>query len=598
MWIGVVMPSIQHRFADQVRRAPDAVAVSCGQVRLTYRELDQRANQLAHRLLDLGVRPEDPVAVLMERSADLVVAILAVVKAGGCFLPLHETYPLRRMQWILDQVGEPVLLTDRATMKGRDLPHGGPMVVVDAEEPRPAPPPPSVHDPGVDSTADQLAYIIYTSGSSGEPKGVAVTHRGVLEVALDSCWDTGWHERVLMVAPYAFSVSTYELWVPLLRGGCLVVAPPGVPTVESLRQLIAGGRITGLHLTAGLFRVLADEDPRCLAGVREVLTGGDVIAASAVRRVLQACPGLTVRATYGQTEATLFTMSMPMRDPESAAGGIPLGRPLDGVRHYVLDERLRPVPSGRVGELYLAGDRLARGYVQRADLTAQSFVADPFSAGGERMYRTGDLVRESPDGLLEFVGRDNDQVKIRGFRVEPREIEEVLAAHPGVADVAVIARESSSGDKQVVAYVVPGPTGVDVDGLRRLTAESLPGYMVPAAFVVLTGLPLTPNGKLDRRALPEPTLRDVDQQPPDGVRQKLLCAILADVFGVAQVGVHDSFFDLGGQSLQAMRIVNQIRQAFGVDLGIGDIFEAPTVAELDRKLDSREPVAQPARTER
>ncbi|MFF4378202.1 amino acid adenylation domain-containing protein [Kitasatospora sp. NPDC001547] len=578
----VASPSLQGHFTEQALRTPDAIAVSSGEVRLTYRELDERANRLAHRLGELGVVAESPVAVLMERSADLVVAILAVLKAGGCYLPLHSAYPLPRKQWIVEHCAAPVLLTDEA-MRRQGLPEVPEVVVVDGEKGLADHP---ATDPAVPVGPDGLAYVIHTSGSTGEPKGVAIAHRDALGLALDSIWADGRHERVLMVAPYAFNVSTYELWVPLLHGGRIVVAPPGDLDVHALRGLIAEERITGIHLTAGLFRVLAEEDPGCLAGVREVLTGGDVIAPSAVRRVLEHNPGLVVRAMYGATEATLFSTSSPMTAPFRADGPVGVGRPMDDVRLHVLDAELRPVPVGGVGELHIAGRGLARGYYNRPDLTAERFVANPFDAPGGRMYRTGDLVRVDRDGLLEYLGRANDQLKVMGFRVEPAEVEAVLARYPGLAHVAVVARESESGDKRLVAYYVP-ESDVEAGALRAHAVEQLPAYMVPTAFVSVPALPLTPNGKLDRRALPEP-VADAARRAPATERQRQLCALFAEVLGVPEIGVDDSFFEVGGQSLDAMRLVSRIRAALDVRLTVTDFFDVPSVAALEALLDRAE----------
>ncbi len=577
--------SVQERFAQVVARTPDAIAVSSPAEAVTYAELDERANRIARRLLGLGVRPEDPVMVLQERTVDMVASILAIVKAGALYLPLHSAYPLQRLQWIADSVGKPVLLAD-ATMRERGLPEVPVVVFVDSDtELRSLP----GADPGVRSELDHLVHVLYTSGSTGDPMGVAVTHRGVLGLALDSCWDGGGQERILMLAPYAFGVSTYELWVPLLRGGHLVLAPPGRLDVGTLRRLITEHDISAVHVTAGLFRVVADEAPECFTGVREVLTGGDVISAKAVQQVLAACPGTVVRATYGATEMSSFITNSPMRAPYSMGLTVPVGRGMDNTRLHVLDEQLRPLPTGEVGDLYVAGERLARGYYRRPGVTAERFVADPFAGAGQRMYRTGDQVRMRQDGLIEFVGRSGDQVKIRGYRVELAEVESVLARYHGLAHTVVVAREVEDGEKRLIAYVVgeDGEDGEpDIEGLRAHATELLPEYMVPSAFIPLDSLPLTPNGKVDRKALPEPLIESSSRyRTPETERQEILCTLFAEVLGVPRVGIDDSFFDLHGESLMAMRLISSIQARLGVELLVSDIFDAPTVAELDQQIE-------------
>ncbi|MFD5514667.1 amino acid adenylation domain-containing protein [Streptomyces sp. NPDC127066] len=537
-------------------------------------------------------QPRDPPDPPRAIRNGLAVALLAVLKEGAFYLPLHSGYPLERMQWIVDETSAPVLLTDRA-MRERGLPGGAVLVVVDEDEELAGLP---VGDPGVESRPEQLAYVMYTSGSTGRPKGVAVTHRDILDLVVDGMFGPGAHERVLMVAPYVFDPSTYELWVPLLHGGRTVVTPGDDLSVATLARLITEEAITGLQVTAGLFRVMAEEDPGCFANVREVITGGDVISPTAVQRVLEHCPDTVVRCAYGPTETTLFATQAPWTaaDADAVPAPIPVGRPLDRMRAYVLDETLTQVPAGVTGELYLAGAGLARGYFGRADLTAERFVADPLGPAGSRMYRTGDLARWSGEGLLEFIGRADDQVKIRGYRIELGEIEAVLGRFPGLSQVAVTASEDQPGDKRLVGYLVAeaGNHTLDTEALRTHAAGLLPEYMVPSAFVVLDRLPLTTNGKLDRRALPAPDLptKAGAGRGPRTPREEILCGLFAEVLGVLAVGIDDSFFELGGHSLLATRLVSRIRSILGVKLSIHKLLKTPTVAALSNlgQADSEE----------
>ncbi|WP_328345347.1 amino acid adenylation domain-containing protein [Streptomyces violaceus] len=566
-------PTLPGLFAAQAARTPDRVAVEEGSTRLTYRELDARAAALARELLACGAGPERRVAVAMDRSADLVVALLAVVRTGACYVPLDPRWPERRRRFVLADTGASVLLTD-------------------ARSPRALGPATARRHVTV-AHPDALAYVIYTSGSTGVPKGVAVTHRDVIALAADTRLSSGAHQRVLLHSSHAFDASTYEMWVPLLNGGRIVVAPPGPLTAARVVELVAGHGLTGMFLTIGLLRVLAEEAAGCFAGLREVWTGGERVPPEPLSAVLGACPGTTVVAVYGPTETTTFATCRTFAPGDHVQDAVPIGRPLDGTRVYVLDGSLGLVPPGTVGEVYLAGAGVARGYAQRPGPTAERFVADPFAAtyglSGERMYRTGDLARWTPDGQLEFAGRADDQVKVRGFRIEPGEVEAALGEQERIGHAAVVAREDRPGDRRLVAYVVPArgvaPAEIDPAQVTAAAAERLPGHLVPSAVVVLDALPLTANGKLDNAALPAPgRTAAAGGRAPRSERERALCALFAEVLALPDVTIDDSFFALGGDSLTSLRLAGRVRSVLGVDLDLPLLFRHPTVASLEPRL--------------
>ncbi|MEW2398056.1 amino acid adenylation domain-containing protein [Streptomyces sp. NPDC046862] len=585
--------TVVERFAACVAADADATAVMDGERAVSYRQLNSEANRLAHRLIRLGVRPEEPVAVRVRRSGDLVTALLAALKAGAVYVGLDPHSPVSRIRHILDETAAKVVLTDTARHAEAD--DGVVHVVVghptlDTEPDT---------DPALPVHPAQLAYVSYTSGSTGTPKGVAVTHHDVVALAADSAFGGGAHARVLVHSPSAFDASTYEMWVPLLNGGTAVVADPGDDVdAAAVARLTERHGLTALWLTAGLFRLAAEEAPGCFAGLRQVWTGGEAVPADAVRRVLAACPGLTVTDGYGPTETTTFATSRPCTADAPVPDPLPIGRPLDGMRAYVLDAALQPLPPGVVGELYVAGPGVARGYLGRPGATAERFVADPYGPPGARMYRTGDHARVTAHGELEFHGRADGQIKLRGFRIEPGEIEAALAAHPEVAQAVTVVREDRpGGDRRLVAYAVCAAGVASAsDALRDHLIARLPDFMVPSAVVVLDRLPLTPNGKIDRAALPAPPATAVPQThaAPRTPQEQVLCGLFADVLGLPDVGPRDGFFALGGHSLLALRLLGRIRAALGADLTLRDVFQAPTPRGLARLVDRAGKAVRPA----
>ncbi|WP_164014774.1 non-ribosomal peptide synthase/polyketide synthase [Pyxidicoccus trucidator] len=572
-------------FAAQAARTPDAVAVAFGDSRLTYRELDRRANGLAHHLRALGVGTGTPVGLCVERSLGLVVGVLGILKAGGAYVPLDPSHPRERLALLLEDTGVPLALASPELVSRLPELHGLQVVSLDAVTAE------REDAPRTGVTAGDLAYVVYTSGSTGRPKGVGVPHRAVVRLVMGTGYARfGPEEVFLQLAPLAFDASTFELWGSLLHGARLVMFPPHTPSLEELGQTLRREQVTTLWLTAGLFEQLVAHQPEALAGVRQLLAGGDVLPPGAARERL-ARGGVLVNG-YGPTEGTTFTCCHVMRTPEDVGLTVPIGRPIANTRVYVLDARLQPVPLGVPGELYAGGDGVALGYLGRPELTAERFVPDPFGTEpGARLYRTGDRVRWRADGTLEFLGRLDGQLKVRGYRIEPGEVETALRLHPSVRDAVVVAREDGANGKRLVAYVVPSTPGATPEptALRDFLKQRLPEPMVPSAFVPLEALPLTRNGKVDRRALPAPDSTVTDAataSAPRTATEELLADLWARLFGVERVGVEDDFFALGGHSLVATRLVAWVRDTFDVELPVRRVFEAPTVSSLAAALDA------------
>jgi amino acid adenylation domain-containing protein len=577
-------------FEAAAERTPESVAVQFGSSWLSYRELEEQSNQVAHALRRRGVGPEVLVGLGLERSLELVVGLYGILKSGGAYVPLDPEYPRERLSYMLEDAKVAVVLTQE---RFRELfaSNGVEALCLDADweaisrasRSRPA--------SGV--VGDNVAYVMYTSGSTGRPKGVMIRHAGITSHMqwMQRDFPMGPSDCVIQKTPISFDASVWEFYASLFAGGRLLMARPGSHRDPGeLAREMARGRVTTLQVVPSLLRAFLEEpEASGCRDLRWLICGGEALGGDLVQRFSERLPGELVNV-YGPTEGSITASYWFCRPEEDSVGGVTLGRPIANVQIHLLDRWQEPVPLGVAGELYIGGVGVGRGYLRRPDLTAERFLPDPFSGvRGSRMYRTGDRVRRLSDGRLEFLGRVDHQVKVRGFRIELGEIESVLGQHPLVREGVVMVREEASGDRRLVGYVVAREEGVEEVLLVHLRSH-LPDYMVPSVLVELKSMPLNPSGKVDRSALPAPDLsrRSSAGEPvePRTSTEAEVAAIWSQVLGVEKVGVHDNFFALGGHSLLATQVVSRIRQRFGVDLALRELFETPSVANLAEAIEA------------
>ncbi len=585
---------------QQVERTPDAPALAFEGETLTYRQLNARANQLAHYLRGRGVGPEKLVAVVAERSLEMVVALLGIIKAGGAYVPIDPWNPEERLALLLGEVQAPVVLTQQRFASR--LPKSCAALALDTQwreiSSQPETNPERLTNPG------NSAYVIYTSGSTGLPKGVINIHRGIVNRLLwmQDAFQIGRTDRVLQKTPFTFDVSVWEFFWPLMTGACLVMArPEGHKDPDYLVSTIASERITTLHFVPSMLEVFLDaRGVESLASIERVICSGEALTMAAQQRFFERLPKAELHNLYGPTEAAVDVTHWPCRKG-SQFSTVPIGKPIANTQIYVLDSYMNPTPIGVSGELHIGGVQVARGYLNRPELTAERFIADPFSSRqissqqissqpDARLYKTGDLVRYLSDGNIEYLGRADHQVKIRGFRIELGEIEAALQRLDAVRECVAVAREDEPGQKQLVAYIVP-KTGAmpDAESLRRHLKQSLPDYMVPSSFVLLEKFPLTSSGKINRKSLPLPSSGTAPSArnfvEPRSEREKALAAIWCEILKLPKVGIESNFFDIGGHSLLAIRVVSRIRDQFQVDLSPRIFFANATIAALAQIID-------------
>ncbi|CAD5967368.1 non-ribosomal peptide synthetase [Planktothrix agardhii] len=586
---------IYQLFEEQVKRTPDAVAVVCSEQKLTYNELNCRANQLAHYLRKLGVKPDELVGICLERSLDMIVGLLAILKVGGAYVPIDPDYPQERISFMLQDTQVKIILTCESLQNSLQN-HQTIVICLDKDWQQ-------INQASLENlnstvSADNLAYVIYTSGSTGIPKGVIVTHQAVNRLVLNTNYiQFTPDDRVVQASNIAFDAATFEIWGALLNGAkIIIIAKSVLLSPQELALSLKENQISVLFLTTALFNQLANLVPQAFSSLRCLLFGGEAVEPKWVQEVLEKGAPQRLLHVYGPTENTTFSSWYLVENVASTATTIPIGKAIANTQIYLLDKNLQPVPIGVVGELHIGGMGLAKGYLNRPELTQEKFIPNPFEKdevipptplnkdGNEpsKLYKTGDLARYLPDGNIEYLGRIDNQVKIRGFRIELGEIEALLNQNEDVQSACVIAREDNPGDKRLVAYLVPQPEIIlTIDEIRQFLKAKLPDYMVPNAFVILEALPLTPNGKIDRRALPVPDLQSQGEYiaPRNPIEEKM-AQIWAEVLKLKRVSIEDNFFELGGHSLLATQAISRLQETFEIVLPLRYLFESPTIAQL------------------
>ncbi|MCC5603474.1 non-ribosomal peptide synthetase [Nostoc favosum] len=581
---------IHQLFEEQVQHHPDSIAVIFGNEQLTYQELNIRSNKLAQYLQKIGVCSGKLVGICISQSIDMIVGLLGILKAGGAYLPLDSSYPQERLKFMLEDAQVSVLLTQENLLKYFEC-FLNPIVCIDkdwkiiTQENK---------NNLESSVTNNLAYVIYTSGSTGKPKGVAITHKAVNRLVCNTNYiKFSPSDKIAQASNTSFDAATFEIWGALLNGAQLVaVSKDVILSPHEFALQLQQKEISVLFLTTALFQQIARDVPQAFASLRYLLFGGETVNIRWVKKIIKHGAPKHLIHVYGPTENTTFSSYYHIQELPESATFIPIGCPINNTQIYILDSHLQPLPIGVTGELYIGGDGLAREYLNHTELTAEHFITNPFSNNSKTLlYKTGDLARYLPDGNIEFLGRIDNQVKIRGFRIELSEIEAVLSEHPAVKETVVIADQDIPDNKYLVAYIVINVVEVSdlASVLRKYLKEKLPEYMVPAAYVVLESIPLTANGKVDRRALARTdivTFDRYDYVAPRSQVEELLAEIWAKVLAKEQISVHDNFFELGGHSLLATQLISRIRDTFQIDVTVRNLFEAPTIEQLAKCIDT------------